>query len=315
MASAPPPAADSALHATDEKANFQRLTRLLVCGGITLLRDLFDSIHPPVNLPLKLGDPVFKAQLQKLRNRNVINQQEWNLLYPSPGGYGKSTEFDITLLFKLFRNICSLTPPVTGWDMFPNRTDLSLEADLARVKFYRNEVYGHSKNMEISDAEFVDLWREISEALLRIARIFSVSKKNEWKTSIDKFLRDPLTPDSAQSLAELQSWYKKDMDTKDMLEQHKNMLEQHKQSDIKLQEQMNAIMNIHSIVTEIKSKQGESYGNSGHLPSGPHLQEAGLQSGSVRIPILPEKPQAEEAAGSPWPQTGSFRSLFTCYYM
>ena len=290
MASAPPPAADSALHATDEKANFQRLTRLLVCGGITLLRDLFDSIHPPVNLPLKLGDPVFKAQLQKLRNRNVINQQEWNLLYPSPGGYGKSTEFDITLLFKLFRNICSLTPPVTGWDMFPNRTDLSLEADLARVKFYRNEVYGHSKNMEISDAEFVDLWREISEALLRIARIFSVSKKNEWKTSIDKFLRDPLTPDSAQSLAELQSWYKKDMDTKDMLEQHKNMLEQHNQSvDIKLQEQMNAIMYIRTIVTEIKSKQDE-------------VQEAGLQPGSVRIPISPEEPQAEEAAGSPWPQ-------------
>ena len=348
MASAPPPAADSALHATDEKANFQRLTRLLVCGGITLLRDLFDAIHPPVNLPLKLGDPVFKAQLQKLRNRNVINQQEWNLLYPSPGGYGKSTEFDITLLFKLFRNICSLTPPVTGWDMFPNRTDLSLEADLARVKFYRNEVYGHSKNMEISDAKFVDLWREISKALLRIARIFSVSKKNEWKTSIDKFLHDPLTPDSAQSLAELQSWYKKDMDTKDMLEQHKNMLEQHNQSvDIKLQEQMNAIMHICTIDTEIKSKQGESYGNSGHLPSdphlqeaglqpgsvripispekpqaeeaavpsGPHLQEAGLQTGSVRIPISPEKPQAEEAGGSPWHQTGSFRSLFTCYYM
>ena len=305
MATAPPPAADSALHATDEKANFQRLTRLLVCGGITLLRDLFDSIHPPVNLPLKLDDPVFKAQLQTLRNRNVINQQEWNLLYPSPGRYGKSTEFDITLLFKLFRNICSLTPPVTGWDMIPNRTDLSLEADLARVKFYRNEVYGHSINMEISDAEFVDLWREISEALLRIARIFSVSKKNEWKTSIDKFLRDPLTPDSAQSLAELQSWYKKDMDTKDMLEQ----------MDMKQQELMNVVMNIHSIVTEIKSKQGESYGNSGHLPSGPHLQEAGLQTGSVRIPILPEKPQAEEAAGSPWPQTGSFRSVFTCYYM
>ena len=297
MATALPPAADSALHATDEKANFQRLTRLLVCGGITLLRDLFDSIHPPVNLPLKLGDPVFKAQLQKLRNRNVINQQEWNLLYPSPGGYGKSTEFDITLLFKLFRNICSLTPPVTGWDMFPNRTDLSLEADLARVKFYRNEVYGHSKNMEISDAKFVDLWREISKALLRIARIFSVSKKNEWKTSIDKFLRDPLTPDSAQSLAELQSWYKKDMDTKDMLEQHNQSV------DIRLQEQMNAIMHIRTIVTEINSRLGESYGNSGHLPSDRRLQEAGLQPGSVRIPISPEEPQAEEAAGSPWPQT------------
>ena len=293
MATALPPAADSVLHTTDEKANFQRLTRLLVCGGITLLREVFDSIHPPANLPLKLSDPVIKAQLQKLRNRNVINQLEWNLLYPSPGVYGKSTEFDITLLFKLFRNICSLTPPGTGWDNFPNSTDLSLEADLARIKFYRNEVYGHSNNMEISNAEFFNLWREISEALLRIAGNFSVAKEVEWKKSIKKFLRDPLTPDSAQSLSELQSWYKKDMDTKDMLEQ----------MDIKQQELMNAVMNIHTIIERSKVKPCESCGNIGHLPSGPHLQEACLQTGSVRIPISPEKPQAEEAAGSPWPQT------------
>ena len=291
MATALPSAAESALHATDKKANFQRLTRLLVCGGITLLREVFDSIHPPVNLPLKLGDPVIKAQLQKLRNRNVINQLEWTLLYPSPGVYGNSTEFDITLLFKLFRNICNLTPPVTGWDNLPNSTDLCPEADLARIKFYRNEVYGHSKNMEISDAEFVDLWREISEALLRIAGSLSVAKNDEWKKSIDKFLRDPLTPDSAQSLAELQSWYKKDMDTKDImemkLEQTNTKLEQ---MDIKQQELMNVVMHIHTFIV------------SGHLPTAPCPQEAGLQTGNVCIPIT-EQPQAEEAAVSLRPQT------------
>ena len=226
MATALLPAADSALHATDEKANFQRLTRLLMCGGITLLREVFDSIHPPANLPVVLGN--HRKQLQRLRGRNVINQQEWKLLYPSPGVYGKSIEFDITLLFKLFRNICRLTPPVTGWNILPNSTDLSLEADLTRIKSYRNEVFGHSNNNEVSDAKFVYLWREISEALLRIASSLSVAKKDEWKKSIDKFLHDPLTPDSAQSVAELQSWYKKDMDTKNMLEQ----------MDMKQQEQM-----------------------------------------------------------------------------
>ena len=281
MATALPSAADSALHATDEKANFQRLTRLLVCGGITLLREVFDSIHPPVNLPLKLGDPVIKAQLQKLRNRNVINQSEWSLLYPSPGVYGNSTKFDITLIFKLLRNICNLTPPVTGWDNLPNSTDLCLEADLARIKFYRNEVYGHSTNMEKFDAEFVDLWREISEVLLRIAGRLSVAKKDEWKKSIDKFLRDPLTPDSAQYLVELHFWYKKDMDLKDMQQQ--------------MQQQMNVIIDI---LNEIKSKQCESFGNSGQLPTASHLQDAGQQTGSVCIPISPEQPQAEEAGGS-----------------
>ena len=165
------------LHATDEKANFHRLTRLLMCGGFTLLREKFDSIHPPVNLPIVLGN--HRAQLQTLRGRNVINQQEWKLLYPSPGVYGKSTEFDITLLFKLFRNICSLTPPGTGWDSLPNSADLSLEADLARIKFYRNEVYSHNKTMEISDVEFVNLWREIKDALLRIADSLSSVKERQ----------------------------------------------------------------------------------------------------------------------------------------
>ena len=298
MATALPPAADRALHATDEKANFQRLTRLLVCGGITVLREVFDSIHPPANLPTVLGN--HKAPLQKLRNRNIINQLEWNLLYPSPGVYGNSTQFDITLVFKLFRNICNLTPPITGWDKLPNSTDLSLEADLVRIKFYRNEVYGHSKNMEISDAEFVNLWREISEALLRIAGSLSVAKKGEWKKSIDMFLLHPLTPDLAQSLAELQSWYKKDMDTKDIMEMVDTKLEQ---IDFKQQELMNAVMHIHTFIE--RSKQYESCGNSGHLPTAPCPQEAGLQTGNVCIPISPEQPQAEEAAwrGSLRPQT------------
>ena len=143
---------------------------------------------------------------------------EWNCLYPSPGVYGKSTDFDITLTFRLLRTICNLTPPVTGWDDLPNSIDLSLEADLARVKYYRNEVYGHSKTMEIPDDEFVNLWREISEALLRIAANISHGKRDEWKRSIDRFLHDPLTPDEERCVEELCQWYKRDVDVKDAVE-------------------------------------------------------------------------------------------------
>ena len=31
-------------------------------------------------------------------------------LYPSQGVYGNSTDFDISLIFKLLRTICNLTP-------------------------------------------------------------------------------------------------------------------------------------------------------------------------------------------------------------
>ena len=141
--------AEEALRSTSDKANFQRLTRLLMCGGLRLLREKFDSIHSPADLPLRLRDPTIQAQLRGAR----LSRPEWNCLYPSTGVYGKSTNFDITLIFRLLRTICNLTlPHPTGWDELPNSSDHSLEADLVRIKYYRNEVYGHNKTMEITDA-------------------------------------------------------------------------------------------------------------------------------------------------------------------
>ena len=221
-------AAYEALRATDEKANFQRLTRLLMRGGLALLKEVFDSIHPPPNLPAVLSNSVIKTQLQTLRRNRVLTHPEWNCLYnPSgPGTYGKSTDFDISLLCKLLRAICSLTPPATGWDILPNSTDHSLEADLARIKFYRNKIYGHNHSMEISNADFENLWMEISDALLRIAGRISSAKRDEWKKSIETFFHEPLTPDAKKCVDELREWYLLDMDTKDKLEKLDKKMEQ-----------------------------------------------------------------------------------------
>lgn len=206
--------ADVALHSTDGKAYFQRLTRLLMCGGVKLLREKFDSIHSPADLPLKLSAPAVKKQLKTAK----LTKPEWQCLYPAPGVYGQSTDFDITLIFRLFKTICSLTEPVTGWDNLPNSADHILEADLARIKYYRNSIYGHNHSMEITEAEFSRLWSEISDALLRIADSISNAKRDEWEQSINKFLRDPLTPEAERDVEELQLWYKNDMDVKDRME-------------------------------------------------------------------------------------------------
>lgn len=204
--------AEETLRSTTSKANFQRLTRLLMCGGLRLLRETFDSIHKPADLPLKLSDPAIQTQLRGAR----LSRPEWACLYPSPGVYGKSTDFDITLIFRLLRTICGLTPPPgpSGWNDLPNSADESLEADLVRIKYYRNEVHAHSKTMEISDAKFVGLWKKISEALIRIAASISRAKKDEWKKAIYDLLADPLTPEEERYIEELDKWYKQDMDVK-----------------------------------------------------------------------------------------------------
>ena len=207
--------AEEALRATERKANFSRLTRLLMYGGIRILREKFDSIHPPTDLPLTLDDSATRDSLKKAK----LFKAEWDCLYPSSGTFGKSTDFDITLIFRLFRTICNLTEPVTKWDKPPSSTDHSLEADLVRIKEYRNSVHAHHRTMEITGSEFRHLWKEISEALLRIAGSLSVAKRDEWKKAINKLLSDPLTPEAQRYVDELHIWYKNEMKLKDAVEQ------------------------------------------------------------------------------------------------
>ena len=243
-----PSAADEELRTTDEKANFQRLTRLLMRGGLALLREVFDAIHPPANLPAVLGNPAVKKQLQTLRRNRVLTYPEWECLYnPSSGAYGMSTDFDISLLCKLLREICSLPSPITGWDTLPYSTNHSLEADLVRIRIYRNEIYGHHYSMEITDADFKKLWEKISEALLRIAGSISSAKKDEWKKSIESFFHDPLSPDAQENGIQLRLWYRKEIETKDKVEE---LAEEVKHMKIKL-EQMH--MDILMLVDSVKA--------------------------------------------------------------
>ena len=295
-----------ALRATDEKANFQRLTRLLMRGGLALLREVFDSIHPPPNLPAVLSNPVIKTQLQTLRRNRVLTHPEWNCLYnPSgPGTYGKSTDFDISLLCKLLRAICSLTPPATGWDILPNSTDHSLEADLVRIKFYRNKIYGHNHSMEMTNADFEKLWMEISEALLRIASSISSAKRDEWKKSIEKFFLEPLTPDAEECVDELRLWHQKGMETKGEIEKVRitqeliqKQLQQMQIEQKLIQEQMKSEQEQRHMEILIALK-GLKASASAVSPSarmeGDQLPFERLET---RIPIPPEQSSAEGPAG------------------
>ena len=206
---------DEVLRSTRGKGYFQRLARLLISGGTTLLREVFDQLCPPSGLPSILKSPVTEKQLKSAR----LTKPQWRCLNPSPGVYGKSEDFDVTLLFRLLRNICNLTPPATGWDDLPMGTDHSLAADLARINCYRNSVYGHvSQNMEITDEEFLQLWQDIREALVGIAGQISRAKKHEWQKAIDNFLRDPLTAEDERNVEELLLWCRNDMEVKESIE-------------------------------------------------------------------------------------------------
>ena len=159
-------AAPSPLASSVEKTNGAKLSRLLIDGGTTVLRKIFDGHHPPANLIIDLNAnyPI----LNNLLRRRVLNGHQWDKLFPPGGVPPDSKTFDITLLFLLLTKICGLTPPPSGWHTKPPSSDTSHEANLARVKFYRNILYGHVTTTGVDTPTFFALWTEISGVLVSL---------------------------------------------------------------------------------------------------------------------------------------------------
>jgi hypothetical protein len=147
----------------EEKAHFTRLSRLLVDKGTEALRNTFDTIHFPASLPAVLN--ANRKSLLRLKFR-VINNSQWDLLFPPSGNPAVSKTFDVTLLTVLFRNICGL--PKTGWDEIPMETDRSVQANIVRIKSCRNKVYAHVTSTQVDNATFESLWQKISQPLVEL---------------------------------------------------------------------------------------------------------------------------------------------------
>jgi len=159
-------AAPSPLASSVEKANGAKLSSLLIDGGTTVMRNVFDGFHPPANLAADLN--VNRPILNNLFKKRVLHKRQWDILFPPGGATPDSNNFDITLLFLLLTNICGLSPPPSGWHKPPPLSDTSREADLARIKLYRNELYGHVTSTGVKTPEFDIKWKEISAVLVAL---------------------------------------------------------------------------------------------------------------------------------------------------
>ena len=149
-----------------EKTNGAKLSRLLIDGGTAVLRNVFDHYHAPANLVTDLNS--HRKTLHSLLRRRILKKPQWDILFPPPGVAPDSKSFDITLLFLLLTNICGLSCPSSGWHSRPHASDNSFEANLARIKFYRNELYGHVTTTSVDESTFNNLWQEISSVLVAL---------------------------------------------------------------------------------------------------------------------------------------------------
>ena len=156
---------------TKEKINFACLGHLLTVVGSTVLRDAFDSIHPPSTLHMVLSSPSVFSTLRSLIQNGVLRPLQWRKLFPADALTVSSADFDIGLLMVLFRNICGLSPPFsTGhWNRLPPDSDNSFEANIVRINWYRNDVVNDNAKASVDDPTFNAQWQKISTAILALA--------------------------------------------------------------------------------------------------------------------------------------------------
>ena len=241
-----------------EKTNGNKLSRLLIDGGTTVLRNIFDSHHPRANLAANLSSRHIHPILTRLRHRNILNGVQWDKLFPPPGGGPpNSINFDITLLFLLLRNICGLHPPLSGWDRMPPASDTSFEANLARMKYYRNVLYGHVTTTGIQTSAFDVKWQEVSSVLVSLGLS---------QSEVDRLKREPCGEDYISAVTE---WMKNDEEIqfqlKDLRTKQQQVLQTQKEDHRTLQEGHKTLQDTHKLVGRVEQTLQDTHQAVGNL--------------------------------------------------
>ena len=125
------------------------------------------------------------------KRKKIINPTQWGKLFPSIPSSVSSASFDITLLMVLLRNICGLVEPATGWDVLPCLTDVNREADIARIKYFRNTVFAHAERASVDDATFKSHWQSIRECLERLGGV-------QYRAAIDRLETVCMDPEAEE---------------------------------------------------------------------------------------------------------------------
>ena len=182
---------NSVLDSSEEKTNGTKLLRLAIDGGTTVLRNyLMRSIIPSTLQDVLLNH---MGRLYHLKSsKKIITSDQWNQLFPSTSVPPNPQTFDITLLHLLLREVCGLTAPADGWHKMPSETDLSVEANIVRIKIFRNELC-HGISTSIPNDKFQDKLHMISQSLVALG----LDQKE-----VDRLATEPIDHDTERRVNE-----------------------------------------------------------------------------------------------------------------
>ncbi|XP_057298864.1 uncharacterized protein LOC130629617 isoform X2 [Hydractinia symbiolongicarpus] len=100
------------------------------------------------------------AKLTKLKDKKIINSDQWLLLFPG-NQQTDSSKFDTTLIILLIINCTTFPPPNGGWKQkCPAATDTTIGAFILHAREFRNLIIHYANPDTLEKSEFNNIWSQ-----------------------------------------------------------------------------------------------------------------------------------------------------------
>lgn len=175
----------SKYESTRDTTNFARVARMILgpCTGV--LQEILKEKIPLTDF--KHTVKTFYKNLPK-HKQNTISEKQILEKFALSGSY---SNFDITFLYYLLRNLCSIHQHTNKWGNVPNRVDRSLSANIERIRVLRNE-YGHSTQSLLSVADFEQKVKDIHQIVRELeSYLGTATDKQEAVLKLKTCCMDP----------------------------------------------------------------------------------------------------------------------------
>lgn len=98
-----------------------------------------------------------------------LSSTQMTICFLSPPAIPDYSNFDVTLLYTLIRNLCPSLEPTKGWGKDPVDTDTEIGDDIERLRFFRSKLpLVHSLSSNIFENDFKMILEELKPILQRI---------------------------------------------------------------------------------------------------------------------------------------------------
>ncbi|XP_062571000.1 uncharacterized protein LOC134233015 [Saccostrea cucullata] len=180
-------------YTTPEATNIGRLAAILLDPCTKTLREILKREVSPSDLSKEVQDFIDDAVKHRKKFKRLDFKQE-NIIFPPPTlkYRGDYTDLDISLLYYLLRNICKkISPPSKGWGNIPDPKDKSIAANIERIRMTRNECYGHTADLSLSEADFNRNCQILRDAVVELEKYLGTTIFQDDVNEIEMCSMDP----------------------------------------------------------------------------------------------------------------------------